>query len=690
MDNLVIVESHSKIKTIQKILGKDFIIIASGGHIDNLPKKELGIDIENNFKVKYVPIKEKKKKILDIIEKTTKAKTIWIATDKDYEGERIAESIKNICKLKNFNRVYFTEITTNAIKDAFSKPEKILNQKYLDCQETRRIIDRLVGYKLTPILWKNFENSFQSKLSIGRVQAATLSIVIDKENEIKNFASNKKWKMKANFESLDYDFILYENEEIKHFIEKNEILKFFENLNNKFTLFCKEIKRKKIYPPKPFITSTLQQTAYQELGFPIQKTMKIAQELYEKGLITYLRTDSHILSSEFIEKSRDFLISKYGKNCVYSYEKVINNKKNAQEAHEAIRPTSTNRIINLSDECKKLYEFIWIRTMSFLLNPYEYDEMDISIQDSNFKSNVYFKGSIKTTIFLGFKILSENFNVVNLNFEKFKEKYNNNLINCNFIEAYEFQSEPPKYFDEASLVKMMENKGIGRPATYQSSIEKLISKNYIIKTNIKGIETQFNSLIWKNNILKEKSNKNIIGKQNNKFIITDLGKKINEFLNTYFKMISEIEFTKTIEENIDEIISNNKNKITILNNFYDIFSPLLTQNIQKISNSINETCKTFTIGKKEFKIKNGNFGYFINFNENNKKKNICLQPFLNLKNITIDEFSINDLKILIQFPCKIKINNIDLLIEYGRYGIYCKDYKLNKNEILKIINLLSN
>lgn len=689
LDNLVIVESKSKIKTFQKILGPKFTIIATGGHICNLPKKTLGIETENDFHVTYVPLSDKKKKIIELREKIKQSKIIWLATDKDYEGERIAENIKKLCLLKNFNRVYFTEITPTAIKTSFENCKTQLNQKFLDCQETRRVIDRLVGYKITPFLWKKFPDSFKMKLSIGRVQSATMSLLMDRERTIKEFQSMKQWKMKALFKHdlIDsIDTMFYQNDLVKIW-ESEEILPFLHKLSNQFIIICGDSMIKKSYPPKPFITSSLQQTAYGELGFTIGKTMKIAQELYEKGHITYLRTDSHVLSQDFIAMASEFLVKKYGKEFLETFDKKIVNKKNAQEAHEAIRPTKVDFIIsNIPEDAQKLYRLIWIRTMSFLLQPYIYEELPLYIKELQFEQDQYFRGSFQNTVSLGYKVIFEENGKEKMDMIQFSKKLHGTKVHNVYIEAYESKQEPPKYYDEASLVKMMENKGIGRPATYQISIEKLMNKNYIEKCNIKGQEQICKIIRWENHNIIMKDKKIIMGKQNNKFKITQLGHEIYEFVNEYFPFICNIEFTKKMEENIDDILSSTNTKNSVLTLFYETLKPLLNQEISK--NSSNDKISQFKIHKKTFHVKNGKFGYYIQFMDKKKTKNIPLQPYLDLFKKSIEEIQEDDIKKLLKFPLVYQKNSQSLKIEYGRYGIYCRDVKIDNDDLQCIKNYI--
>jgi len=680
--NLVIVESRSKIKTIEKILGKDFKVFASSGHVDNLPKKELGIDIENNFKPKYLILADKKKNLQQLSQECQKANLVWLATDKDFEGERIAEALRKHCSLKKFNRVYFTEITPKAILESFKNPVSHLNQGFLDCQETRRILDRLIGYKLSPILWKHFPMNSKKPISIGRVQSATLAIVMNRELLIKQFESQKKWVINGYFMNAEKTAI--QSVLCPELKTKENVLQVLNNLVGKFSTKCLESKITKKNPSKPFITSTLQQASFQQLHFPIQKTMKLAQELYEKGHITYLRTDSCQLSNDFIEMASEYIISTFGNEYLQSILRVVKNRGNAQEAHEAIRPTRMNKKISMTPEHQKLYSLIWKRALGFLMSPAEFYDTELQIRDSSFNESMYFKTVISTCLFTGFMILDEKTSVTKKEAKKKLDLWQ--TVDCEKIIGFEKYQNPPNHFDESTLVKEMEQAGVGRPATYQASIDKLIDKKYIEKKNFQGFSTNITKLIWKNrgsplNQLTESIN---VGQENNKLGITELGANIIKFLKDYFPFIINVDFTKDMEQSIDDILNNKTRKLEILKEFYKTFQPLLTQTIQngesvkKISNDISQ----IKVGRKIYHIKEGPFGFYVNFKENNKTKNISLGAYLQFMNKSLDQIKEADIKLLIQLPIEYKSG---YTIEYGRYGFYSRQEKLDPLQIKQFL-----
>lgn len=679
--NLVIVESKSKIKTIEKILGKDFKVVASSGHIDNLPKKELGIDIENNFKPKYIIDMKKKKNIQDLVHQCQKASLVWLATDKDFEGERIAEALRKHCRLTKFNRVYFTEITPKAIQESFGCPVHHLHQGYLDCQETRRILDRLIGYKLSPILWKNFPMNSKKPISIGRVQAATLAIVMKRDTLIQKFETNKNWVVTGFFNDIQ---AILEPE----LTNEEKVVQVLKQLNGKFSSQCLDPKVVKSYPSKPFITSTLQQASYQQLGFPIQKTMKLAQELYEKGHITYLRTDSCILSNDFMTLASDYIKSHFGEDYLQIIPRVVKNNKNAQEAHEAIRPTRMNREINLSTEHEKLYSLIWNRSLGFLMTPALYQEIELQIRDSSFEKEMCFKHNIRHLMFPGYLVLDEKVKVVPT--EQLKtESQRWKSINCHKIQAMEKFKNPPSHHDFSTLVKQMEKEGIGRPATYQASIDKLIDKKYIENKNFKGTQVDIQGYRWISSKvpLERISDTILLGKECNKLGVTELGESILRFLKQYFAFVVNIDFTKEMETHIDNILKESSNKLEILTHFYKTFQPLLSQTIEKPKQEVKVSTDLaqIKIGRKIFHIKEGPYGPYLHYKNDGKVKNISLTAYLQFVHKSLEQIKEKDIQLLLACPVEYKPG---FVLEYGRYGFYSRQEKLSTDQIKNYLQLI--
>jgi DNA topoisomerase-1 len=680
--NIVIVESKSKIKTIEKILGKDYKVFASSGHIDNLPKKELGIDIENNFKPTYKLLVDKKK-YLDNLKQQCEKGVVWLATDKDFEGERIAEALRKYLRLSNFKRVYFTEITPKAILESFKNPSTHLNNLYLDCQETRRIMDRLIGYKLSPILWKHFPMNNKNPISIGRVQAATLAIVMNRDKEIEEFSSAKNWVVTGFFINSLQDTLqaVLHPKDLEHEI----IVQLLGQLVGNFTAKCLDPKHTKSYPSKPFITSSLQQASYSALHFPIQKTMKLAQELYEKGHITYIRTDSAKLSDDFVQIATQYIAENYGQEYVLKIPRNPKNNKNAQEAHEAIRPTRLTKEINLSLDHQKLYELIWKRSIAYIMTPAIFQEVEIQIKDASFQNNEYFKDTISELIFDGYLKL-ENKTI----YEKWKGPLTTwKSVTCNKIEAREKFGNFPIHFDESGLVKKMEQEGIGRPATYVASISKLVDKKYIEKKDFEGVYKDQIGYIWKkpNHPLQTFSEKVVLGKEKNKFGITELGGNIIKFLEKYFSFAINIGFTKEMEIKIDDILNQQSKKHEILNDFYKILKPLLEQPIEKtiITKKANDSLRQFKIGRKLYHIKDGPYGPYLHYKEKTKVKNISLTAYLQFSHKSLDSLMEKDVKLLTSLPIEYKDH---CKLEYGRYGFYSRQENLTREQINEILIVL--
>ena len=670
---LVIVESKSKTKTIEKILGKEFRVLASSGHIDNLPKKELGIDVDAGFKPRYVLASDKKKVVAQLQEQAAKASLVWLATDKDYEGERIAEALRKRLGLTEFRRVYFTEITPTAIRTSFETPYTQLHRDYLDCQEARRVMDRLIGYKLSPILWKHFTANSKTPLSIGRVQAATLALVVRRENEIRDFNPEKKWILSATFTTLEDKATLYCDQHVQDSQSRPQVMELLQKIREEWSIKISDVEKTRTYPPKPFITSTLQQVAYQQLRYPIKKTMKLAQELYEKGLITYMRTDSAILSQDFMEKGTAFLNAEYGSRYVVQVPRVVKNNKSAQEAHEAIRPTSTKKDITLSEEHQRLYTMIWERAMGFLMSPAEYDQARVRIRDSSFSPPHAFQGLYKSLVFDGFLVLDGKHPIQGpLDVAALQKKIGAaQQLRCQIIDATQKINAPPARLEEASLVRLMETEGIGRPATYQQSIEKLVDKRYIEKQNYSGQPQSVETISWRGQgqRLTESKQTVTIGAEKNRFGTTELGQKIFEFMNQYFQTLMDIDFTRTMEQKMDDIVTQKNTRLGVLQEFYETLTPLLSQQFSKTVLPKKEDVAQHKIGRKIYRIREGPYGLYLHYKNDKKTVNLGIQPYLDFMKKTAQEINLKDIQLLISFP---KIFDSKKL-EYGRYGFFCRE-----------------
>lgn len=595
---LVIVESPTKEKTLKKILGEDYLIKSSKGHIIDLPKTKLGIDIENDFQPEYVTI-PRQRSIVKELEKYSKDKDkIFLATDPDREGEAIAWHIAQKLKIKNDNnRVSFNEITERAVSQAFKNPREI-NLNMVDSQKTRRLLDRLVGYKISPLLWKKIGK----KLSAGRVQSVTLRLICEREEEILKFKEDEYWLISVLLNKT-------EDEEIKPFEaklfsvdskkitirNKKEAMQICEEVKNQ-NIYVKDInKRKEFKNPQPsFTTSSLQQEGYNKLNFSIKKSMIIAQQLYEGialgnkgnvGLITYMRTDSIRVSNEAKSDAKKYIEEKYGKNFAKSFENFEKDKKKIknktiQDAHESIRPTSVFNQPDLikkylSNDQYKLYSLIWQRFIASRMKAAYLEKITINIESGKY----IFRASGSNILFKGFMII---YNEDNQDLNKPPDLKEGDKLKIIKIEEKQYFTKPPPRYTEASLVKTLEKEGIGRPSTYVPIIDTIQRREYVEKVN-------------------------------KKFNPTELGITVNSFLTQYFSDIINVAFTAKMEKQLDEVESNKKKWVDILKTFYKTFSKDLEKGnqaqrikiTQLFSDEICDKC-----GRKML-IKSGRFGKFL-------------------------------------------------------------------------------
>jgi DNA topoisomerase-1 len=577
--NLVIVESAGKIKKISEYLGSDYIVKASFGHCMDLDPKTLSIDIQNNYKPNYIISEGKHKVVKELKNIAKECKNVILAADNDREGEAIAWFLANILNLKDPPRIIFTEITKKALQHAINNPTKI-NMEMVNAQQTRRILDRLVGYKISPILQKNL-NEKDAK-SAGRVQSVLVKIINDKENEINNqtitsylktvgiFNFGEKFKNKI-------DCIL-----TKKFNTMNEGLNFLNSIDKKTVFKVINIQNKISIrkPSPPFITSSLQQEASTKLKFNVKKTMEIAQKLYEGGYITYMRTDSPNMSQEAINNCKKYILEKYGEK--YSNPINYSSSSHAQEAHEAIRPTNINinEFESSDKDQEKLYNLIWKRTVASQMSPANINIQSIDIDTFNNNKSVLYPdkwiATYESIVFDGFLIVYDNFE------EDTEEKSKglieikiNDILKLNKIKISEEYNKLPLRYNEANLVKFLEKNNIGRPSTYAAIINKILERKYVEIKDINGIKQNSNIIEFdKNYKIKESSKEIIIGKENKKIVPTELGIKITKFLEENFENIMQIDFTSEIELYLDKIAEGKAKWVNILDQFYQKFNPI--------------------------------------------------------------------------------------------------------------------
>ena len=487
---LVIVESPGKIKKIGEYLGNDYIVKASFGHCRDLDPKNLSIDVNNNYKPNYIIIDGKSKVIRDLKYFTKNAKEVILAADEDREGEMIASSLRDILKLKNPKRIVFHEITKKAINEAVKNPT-LINENMVFAQQTRRLLDRLVGYKISPLLWKKIKG----QLSAGRVQSVVVKIVIDKENTINESISNPYFKTVGTFiiKKTKLNTVLTKGKKIHKIKTKDKVIKFLNKFNKKSEYKVIDVSNNIVLrkPPPPFITSSLQQDASSKLGYNSKYTMGIAQKLYEAGLITYMRTDSTNLSKEALAGCKKYIVNTFGEE-YWKYRTYSKKSKNAQEAHEAIRPTKMS-VVNskLSSEYQKLYSLIWKRTLASQMADTKVNVQTISIDVLNTKknksilpSNSLFVTKLEKIIFDGFLVI---YNRNNKKDETIETNINDSIL-FDSIKVTEEYTKPPLRYNEAGLIKYLEKNGIGRPSTYASIMSKIIDRNYVQIKNIDGVK----------------------------------------------------------------------------------------------------------------------------------------------------------------------------------------------------------
>ena len=564
--NLVIVESPAKAKTIAKILGSDYLVKPSFGHIRDLAKKNYGIDIEHDFEPKYEIDADKKSVVAELRKDVKAAKTVWLASDEDREGEAIAWHLAVTLKLpvETTNRIVFHEITKKAIEEAVQNPRTI-DLNLVNAQQARRILDRLVGFELSEVLWKKVK----SNLSAGRVQSVAVRLIVEREREIINFVSTASFKGTANFAAsngaafkADYLGKLNDEASAKSLLEKCN--------GSTFSVKSVETKPGKHSPAPPFTTSTLQQEASRKLGFSVSQTMALAQSLYESGFITYMRTDSTNLSSLCVNNCKDYIIKEYGAE--YSKPRQFKTKtKGAQEAHEAIRPTTMRQVVSQKWDEQRLYEIILKRTLASQMSDAVIERTNIKIEADN--CGEQFAASGEVVKFDGFlKVYSEGT-------DDESDKDNQllpNIVEGNKVDLQQLEvnqrfTRPNPRYTEASLVKRLEELGIGRPSTYAPIITTIIKRGYVIKEDRPGVERQYINLTLKNGKISRQTKTENTGAEKNKLFCTDIAMVVNDFLSKHFTGIMDYNFTATVEKYFDDIASGDLEWTKMLNDFYTPF-----------------------------------------------------------------------------------------------------------------------
>ena len=667
--NLVIVESPAKAKTIERFLGKEFQVESSFGHIADLPSKELGVDVENDFKPKYTVDKEKKALVKKLKDLAKKAETIWLASDEDREGEAISWHLAEELGLdKNkTKRIVFNSITKSAIQKAIENPRDI-NYNLVNAQQARRVLDRLVGYELSPVLWKKIKPG----LSAGRVQSVAVRLIVEREREIEGFTPEASFRIKAEFKTDGGNAFAAKLN--KTFPTKDAAEKFLkENIGADFSVSDLAKKPAKKSPAAPFTTSTLQQEASRKLYFSVSRTMQVAQRLYEAGLITYMRTDSVNLSNEAIAAAKDAILDNYGEK--YSQTRNFTGKsKGAQEAHEAIRPTDMKlQSPQLERDQAKLYELIWKRTLASQMSDAQLERTNVKIKAST--HNEEFSANGEVVKFDGFlKVYLEGTD------DEDGEEQEGMLPAMNvgeplqnvFISATERFTRPPYRYSEASLVKKLEELGIGRPSTYAPTISTIQNRGYVEKGTVEGSERKYAQLVLEEGKVSDKQLTEMVGSEKGKIVPTDIGMIVNDFLVTHFTQILDYNFTAQVEEDFDEIASGEEDWQEMMKTFYKDFHP----NVLEVEENAERASGERVLGTdpksgRQVSVRLGRFGPMVQIgtvDDEEKPQFASLLPDQSIGTITFEEAMT-----LFELPRKLGVyEGEEVEANVGRYGPYVR------------------
>ena len=666
--NLVIVESPAKAKTIEKFLGSDYKVMSSYGHIADLPDKELGVDVAHGFKPQYLVAADKRNLVKALKEEVKKADTVWLASDEDREGEAIAWHLSEELKLsqEKTKRIVFNSITKSAIEHAIKNPRGI-DYNLVNAQQARRVLDRLVGYELSPVLWKKIRKG----LSAGRVQSVSVRLIVEREREIQDFQSEVSYKITA-------EFLTKEGKLIKTYTHKSfptqEAAKAFleKNIGATFSVGSLETKPAKKSPAPPFTTSTLQQEAARKLHFSVSKTMQLAQRLYESGLITYMRTDSVNLSPEALSAAKQEIVKSYGE----AYSKTrqyTSHSKGAQEAHEAIRPTDmAAHTVRAEADQVRLYELIWKRTIASQMS-------DASLERTQVKVNA----STHTEPFIGSGevIVFDGFLKVYLEGKDDEEEEDEGMLpamkvgeslTSKHITATQRFTRPPFRYTEASLVKKLEELGIGRPSTYAATISTIQNRGYVERSSLEGESRPYLQLSLIKNEIKEKKLIENVGADKGKLIPTDIGMIVNDFLITHFATIVDYNFTAKVEEEFDDIASGKEDWAKMVGRFYDTFHPTVAHVEQ---NAVRETGErilgTDPATCKPVSVRLGRYGAMVQIGtveDEEKPRFASLLPHQ-----TIDSITFEEAMKLFELPRKLGVyQGKEVESNIGRFGPYIR------------------
>jgi DNA topoisomerase-1 len=667
--NLVIVESPAKAKTIEKFLGSNYIVKSSFGHIRDLDKGDSAIDIENNFKPNYIISPDKAKVVSELKKLAKESEMVWLASDEDREGEAISWHLFEVLGLKenNTKRIVFHEITKPAIENAILNPRKI-DKDLVDAQQARRVLDRLVGFELSPVLWRKVKPS----LSAGRVQSVAVKLVVEREREINNFNSHSNFRISAIF-NPESGKKTVKAELNKRFEKEEDALKLLQlSANTKFLVYNIEVKPSQRKPAPPFTTSTLQQEASRKLGYPVAKTMLLAQKLYEAGHITYMRTDSVNLSKLAIAAAAAEIKSNYGDK--YSHPRVYTTKSaSAQEAHEAIRPTYFENANPSTDaQENKLYDLIWKRTVASQMADAEIERTIVDIKTPSYQEMFRAEGEvIKFDGFLKVYLESNDDDDDDENKNLLPPLKVNETLELEEMISEEKYTRPAPRYTEASLVKKLEELGIGRPSTYAPTISTVQKRGYVIKETRDGFKRNVRNAKLKGGIISQKIENENFGAEKSKLFPTDIGTVVTDFLNEHFKQIMDYNFTAKVEKEFDDIAQGMISWTKMIDTFYKPFHKEVDITLANADRAKGEKLLgTDPNTGKPMSVRVGRFGPLVQIGDNDdeEKKYASLRPGQSIETITIEE-ALD----LFKLPRALgEYNNQKITAAIGRFGPYVK------------------
>ena len=690
--NLLIVESPAKAKTIEKILGDEFEVRSCYGHIRDLEKNDMGIDMKNHFAPRYMVPSEKEKVVKELKSMTKKAKEVWLASDEDREGESISWHLAEVLGLdpKKTKRIVFHEITAPAIKKAVANP-RLINMDLVDAQQARRILDRIVGFELSPVLWRKI--GMQKSLSAGRVQSVAVRLIAEREREINHFIPESVFKVSALFSALDINKkkVKFKAEGPQKLTTAGAAEKFLNECKGaKYTVKDITVKDGKRTPSAPFTTSTLQQEASRKLGYSVSKTMLLAQKLYESGKITYMRTDSISLSETAIDAIKAEINSSFGEK-YYQPRKFKNKNENAQEAHEAIRPSYMNESKVDDADTNRLYELIWKRTIASQMSDAQFEKTTAKIEISTNKDTLTASGEVMK--FDGFlKVYLEGKDDDDLDEEAELGEGDESLLPplakgqvLEFISmtGLERFSRPASRYTEASLVKKLEELGIGRPSTYAPTISTIMKRNYVEKREKEGVKRiyQILSLNPKDEIKSETASE-ITGAEKNKLSPTDLGLVVTDFLKLHFEKVMDFGFTAKIEGQFDEIADGKLKWSKMLENFYQPFHETIEHTLETAERAKGERELGFDpVSGKKLIARMGRYGPMVQIGHQDEEEK---PRFAKLKaSQSIETISFDEAMELFKLPRALGLfEEEEVSVNIGRFGPYAahskKFYSLNK------------